>query len=109
MTMGTARIVLHPEVPEDLQTIITYLAERSPAAADRFAQAVPGSLEDVARFSGAGSLRAFKDARLEGVRSWRIRGFKKYLAFYRPTESEIYVLAVLHGARDVEAAMRGRS
>lgn len=109
MTMGTARIVLHPEVPEDLLTIITYLAARSPAAADRFARAVPESLEDVARFPGAGSLGEFKDARLEGVRSWRIRGFKKYLAFYRPIESGIYVLAVLHGARDIEVAMRGRS
>jgi len=106
--MSAPRVVLHPEVPEDLLAIIEYLAARSPEAADRFERALPGALADITRFPGAGSLRIFKDPRLAGIRTWRVPKFKKYLIFYRPIEDGINVLAVLHGARDVEAALHSR-
>jgi len=107
--MGESRVVLHRFVPDDLLEIIDYLAERSPAAADRFTDAVPRTLDDVARFPGAGSLREFEDPRLAGIRSWRVRGFKKYLIYYRPIAGGIQVLAVLHGARDLPEALDGRA
>jgi toxin ParE1/3/4 len=109
MTMGDSQVVLHRFVPDDLLEIIDYLAARSPAAADRFAEAVPRTLDDVARFPGAGSLREFEDPRLAGIRSWRVRGFRRYLIYYRPIDGGIMVLAVLHGARDLPKALGGRA
>src|SRR3954469_23983330 len=106
--MDAPRIVLHRFVPDDLLEIIDYLAEHSPAAADRFAEAIPGTLDDIARFPGAGSLRSFTDPRLADVRSWRVRRFKKYLIFYRPIKGGIKVLAILHGARDISKALSNR-
>jgi toxin ParE1/3/4 len=37
-----------------------------------------------------------------GIRLWRIRGFERYLIFYRPIPDGIEVIRVLHGARDID-------
>jgi toxin ParE1/3/4 len=34
---------------------------------------------------------------------WRVRGFERYLIFYRPTDDGIDVVRVLHGSRDIES------
>jgi toxin ParE1/3/4 len=107
--MSTPRVILRPRVPEDLAAIIQYLGERSVQAAIRFASAVPATLEDVVRFPGAGSLRRLDHPQLQNVRTWRIRGFKRYLIFYRPIELGIEVLAIIHGARDAGAVLRSRA
>jgi toxin ParE1/3/4 len=106
--MKAPRVVLHPAVPDDLLSILDYFAERSPEVASRFARAVRKSIADAARFPGAGSPKQFNDAKLAGVRSWRVRSFKKYLIFYWPIEDGIRVLAVLHGARDIPSALGDR-
>ena len=43
---------------------------------------------------------------LSGVRVWPIRRFKNYLIFYRPIVGGIFVLRVLHGARQVDELLR---
>lgn len=55
--------------------------------------------------SGIGKLCGFSNPQLSGIRQYPIRGFKNYLIFYRATESEVEVLRVLHGARDLEAIL----
>jgi len=44
---------------------------------------------------------------LEGLRCFRIRGFENHFVFYRPHESGIEVVRVLHGARDLESILDG--
>jgi toxin ParE1/3/4 len=39
---------------------------------------------------------------------WRIAGFDQYLIFYRPTESGVEIIRVIHGKRDVEDLFDGR-
>jgi len=46
---------------------------------------------------------------LSGVRSWVVPGFENYVIFYLPTQDEVQILAVLHGARDLSRAMKGRA
>jgi toxin ParE1/3/4 len=106
--MGAPRVILRRAVPDDLAAILDYLGARAPSAADRFADAVQLALSKLAAFPGAGSLKPFRDARLRGVRTWRVPGFKKYLIIYRPIEDGIEVLAVLHGARNLRARLRER-
>jgi len=103
------RAILRPEVDEDLHIIVDYLAERSPQAAIRFARAVPKTVEDILRFPGAGSPKNFVETELAGIRSWPIRGFKKYLILYRQLAEGILILAVLHGARDIAPTLRRRT
>src|SRR3954471_12886270 len=106
--MGAARVILRRAVPDDLAAILDYLGARSPAAADRFADAVQLALDKLTAFPAAGSLKQFRDARLHGVRTWRVPGFKKYLIIYRPMNEGIEVLAVLHGSRNLRARLRER-
>ena len=52
---------------------------------------------------GMGVSREYGNPRLKGMRMWPVPGFKNYLIFYRATETELEVLRVLHGARDIES------
>jgi plasmid stabilization system protein ParE len=47
-------------------------------------------------------LRTFSVA---GVRSWVIPEFQKYTVFYLATKTEVQILAVVHGARDLSAVV----
>jgi len=40
--------------------------------------------------------------RTPGLRSWRISHFENYLLFYRPTDTFLEVVRLLHGARDLQ-------
>ncbi len=60
----------------------------------------------MARHPAIGRLRSFS---LTGVRSWVVPGFENYVVFYLPAETEVQILAVLHGARDLTTAMQGRT
>ena len=105
----TPRVILRPQVPGDLEAIIDYLADRNPAAATRFAESVHATLEDLSRMPGKGSPKRFRGKRLAGIRSWFVAGFPNYLILYRPVDTGIEVLAVLHGARQLAGILRDRT
>jgi plasmid stabilization system protein ParE len=42
------------------------------------------------------------------VRTWAVPGFENYLIFYLPTTTEVQILALLHGARDLPSALETR-
>jgi len=42
------------------------------------------------------------------VRSWLIPEFQNHIVFYLVTGTEVQILAVLHGARDLSSAMAQR-
>lgn len=56
----------------------------------------------------AGSLKLFDAPEFAGVRSWPVEGFPNHLIFYLPLADGIDVLAVMHGARDIEAWLKRR-
>jgi len=60
-------------------------------------------MEDLAAMPGKGSPKQFRSSLLEGVRSWQVPGFRKFLILYRPISDGIEVLAVTHGSRKLRA------
>jgi toxin ParE1/3/4 len=106
--VSTRRIILRPDVPEDMHSIIAWLERYSAAAADRFADAVFEALDGLAVMPGKGSPKHFRNRRLEGVRSWAVPGFRKFLILYRLTPHAIDVLAVTHGSRNLRALLLKR-
>jgi len=102
------RIILRPQVVDDLLDIVTYLAERSPVSADRFSSAIWETLDHLAEAPGVGSPKRYRSKRLAGIRSSPIKGFRNYLVFYRPMTEAIEVLAILHGARNVPQILGDR-
>ena len=92
-----------PTAAEDLLEIHAFIAKDRPNAADRFLQATHRGFEMLADMPGIGRERITSDPGLRGLRSWPIRGFRNFIAFYRPIEGGIEVLRVMHGARDLRA------
>lgn len=100
-----AEIKKRPVVIRDLIEQATYMAQGNLDAAEDFLVAAEATFQLLGRMSGIGKLCGFSNPQLSGIRQYPIRGFKNYLIFYRATESEVEVLRVLHGARDLEAIL----
>jgi len=99
------RIVIRPLADYDLDEHAEYLARSNPAAARRFQTAADKAFKSLARIPGMGGLWECSDPKFADLRVWRIRGFKKYLIFYRPLADGIEVVRVLHGSQDIESIL----
>jgi len=64
-----------------------------------------GAFDILTQHPRIGRLRSFT---VPGVRSWLVPGFEKYLIFYLPLKTEVQILAVMHGARDLSRALEER-
>lgn len=80
----------------DLADIAYYIALKNPDAARRTVDMIRGRLKVLESFPGAGRPR---DDLHRGLRSWPI---DHYVVFYASDESEIRIVRILHGARDVQ-------
>jgi toxin ParE1/3/4 len=92
-----------PASADDLQAISDYIANDSPHYADLVIEHIIEAVERAAQFPGIGRVVPETD-RLE-VRE--VRAYD-YRAIYRVESHHIVVLAVVHGARDLLAALRNR-
>lgn len=102
------RVILRPEIPDDLRAIVGYLETHSTTAADRFVEAAFAAMDDLAAMPGKGSLKNFRIAGLRGIRSWSVHGFRNYLILYDTKPDAIVVLAVTHGARHIRRLLKAR-
>ena len=94
--------ILSEFVEPELIAIWDYIAIENIDTADRFLEAAYGMFQELARMPGLGRFRNFPQARLNNLRSFRIKDFENYLIFYSPIQDGVEVFHVLHGARDLE-------
>jgi toxin ParE1/3/4 len=99
------KLIVKSPVWDDLRNIGLRIAEDNSDAAHRFFVAVKKTFSLLARHPGLGRLRSLSRP---GIRSFRVPGFPNYLVFYLPMENEVQILAVIHGARDLEKALEDR-
>ena len=79
-----------------------YVAEAGEPVAWRFLAAVELTLAKLAKQPEMGSLRRFRNPRLQGLRSFRVEPpCDKLLVFYRSTEQALQAWRLMHGARDL--------
>jgi toxin ParE1/3/4 len=90
---------------QDLADCATYLGEQSPGLEARFLDAVEQTVDQIAELPAIGGFYDTQNPTLKDIRVWRVRGFEKFLIFYRLAESEIELVRVLHGARDIAAIL----
>ncbi len=90
-------------IPCDLFDIVRRLRPRNPAAAARFIDAFKSSVELLSQMPEIG--RARPDLGALEIRSWRVKGFRRYLIFYEALPDRVRLLRVLHGARDLQAEL----
>jgi toxin ParE1/3/4 len=102
MGIEMSRVVRPADVEQDLADLSEFIARDSLQAAVRFLEAAEKAFELLAQMPEIGSVWETHHPRLAGLRVWPIRGFEKYLIFYRPIPDGIEGFHVLHGARDFQ-------
>jgi toxin ParE1/3/4 len=100
-----AKVNKRPIVIRDLIEQATYIAQDNLEAAESFLVAAEETFQLLGRMTGIGKLCRFSNPQLLGIRQYPVKGFKNYLIFYRATDSEVEILRVLHGARDLKAIL----
>ena len=95
--MNQNTITVSPQAAEDLETIWVYIAQDSRDAADRFVLYIQGVFESILMYPLSGR------ARPELRNDLRSAPYGNYLILYRPTDSGIDIVRIVHGARDLEA------
>ena len=97
-----------PEVSSDIIGLADFIARDSLDAALRFFDATETTISGLSEMPEKGSRRDFDDPALANLRSYAIAGFPNHLIFYEFNPQTLLVVAVLHGARDLPDALRGR-
>lgn len=91
-----SKVIYSTEAKADLQETWDYIAEDSPFQADRLILRFREKLEYLAKWQTLGRPRP---EFCQGCRSYP---FVNYCFYFRPTDSGIEVLRILHSARDIE-------
>jgi toxin ParE1/3/4 len=79
-----------------------YLAEAGEEVAERYYNAVLGTLRELARQPGLGRKRCFRHSELQNLRSFRVEPpFNIHIIFYRTNDRVMTAERVMHGARDL--------
>ncbi len=69
---------------------------------NRFLIAAEETFKQLGEMPKMGKLCQFSHPNLIDVRQQAIKGFRRYLIFYRFIDSGVEILRVIHGARDIE-------
>jgi toxin ParE1/3/4 len=99
------RILKHRKFKRDALEVFVYIGEDNLDAAERFLTALNEDIRKLADMPGMGAKREFVDPHLSNIRSLPVTGFRNYLLFYRFDETQLQVLRVIHGARDIERTL----
>lgn len=100
-----AGVSTRPKVWQDLAELATHIGKDSPRAADRFLDAAQATFTRLAKNPLSAGRYFSRNPRLNEIRVARVRGFPNHLVFFLPNEAGVEVVRVLHGARDLDAAL----
>ncbi|MGL5063208.1 MAG: type II toxin-antitoxin system RelE/ParE family toxin [Microcoleus sp.] len=92
-------------VIKDLIEHATYIAQNNLEVAEQFLVAAEETFKLLGKMPGMGKLSQFSHPRLANIRQYQIKGFKRYLIFYRESQTSVEILRVLNGVRDLEAIL----
>ncbi|WP_315861207.1 type II toxin-antitoxin system RelE/ParE family toxin [Anatilimnocola floriformis] len=98
-------VSIRPGARIDIVDQALYLDQRSAAAALRFLDECDATIQMLQNSPGIGGLYLTSVQRLAGIRVFPIRGFPNHLIFYFDHSTNIEIVRVLHGARDLDAAL----
>jgi plasmid stabilization system protein ParE len=92
----TSRCILSVVAEQDIEEIITYLAQENPVVAQKFLDALFDAMDKLAEYPELGHLR--EDLTDRPVKFWPFKWH--YLIIYKPT-SPLEIVRVLSGFRDI--------
>jgi len=90
-----------PRAYADLEQAADYLQNKVNAKlALRFLDSAETTFQRLAQMPSLGAVCEIEGADQSTIRTWQIKGFDKYIVFYRELRNGIEVIRVLHGAQD---------
>ncbi|WP_151985488.1 type II toxin-antitoxin system RelE/ParE family toxin [Rhizobium sp. EC-SD404] len=92
---SSRKLVVSPTARADLVSIHRYIAEDSPAAADRFIDQLGAKLDAIASSRSSGVPRDWLAPALRAS----IHG--RYAIYFLVEPTEVLIVRILHGARDI--------
>lgn len=98
------RVVERPLARLDIADHYDYLSDENMRAAEAYLVALEKTYEILLRAPESARLVEFT-TRVDGLRMRALHGFPSLLLFYIPRDSGIEVVRLLHGARDIPAAL----
>jgi toxin ParE1/3/4 len=99
------RISIRPQAMADLNKHADYLTQQDADLALRFFDAARQTFADLARRPEIGALYTTSNIRLQNLRKWHIKGFKRHLIFYLVQESTIEIVRILYGTQDIQSIL----
>ena len=96
------RLALTPQADRDIDNHFEYIAKDNLDAAIRFYEAAFQSFDLLLKNPHMGPVRDFENSQLKEIRLWLVKGFEKYLIFYRATDELVEIVRILHVARDID-------
>jgi len=89
-------------VADILEQAEWYESQADYKLAERWENAVTSTLLRILAMPRSGRLCHFKSGALAGIRRMAVDDFPKHLVFYRFRGKELFVLRIVHGARDLD-------
>lgn len=89
----------------DVAGLLGFLSTEDPGTAERFERALETAVRRLETFPRIGHPVKSRNPRIHGIRSWPVPGFPAILFFYRADREGVYVVRVLHGARDLQGEL----
>ena len=93
-------LFLMPKAESDIDEHFAYIARNNVDKARAFDQAVFSTFDRLCEAPFLGSGREYMNPNLYGLRMWFVKGFEKYLIFYRPFGNYIEIVRVLHSSQN---------
>ena len=96
------RLVFSSIFEQDFADLVKYFAEEeTPELALRFEESTYDLIKLLSQHPELG--RSPRDIKPDGIRSFRVRGFKRYLLFYRIKGDELVLLRLRYGGMDLQS------
>jgi len=92
----TVPVIWSPQALQELRSILEYVRQDSPQAADRVGREIRNGTQRLARFPLSG--RLLPEFTESGVREILVRSYR---IIYDPTADRVEILTVVHGSRDL--------
>lgn len=103
----TSRIFLRPKASQNLDDHFAYVSENNLEVALKLFDSVRLTIAQLAKLPGMSSLYVVENPRLQGLRKWVVKDFKKYLIFYFERSDAIEVVRILYATQDINSILGG--
>jgi len=100
------KVDIRPRARLDVVELATYIGKDSVLAANRFLDASEATFGFLAESPHLGAAYPTRNQRLCGLRVFRVEGFPNHLAFYLNRSCGVEIVRVVHGARDLDEALK---